>query len=299
VALISCIFVLLGGFGYEAWKAAADPEVESKSEQPAEVRVVSLSPGVTDTIVALGKRDLLVGISDYCVLTPPTPPRVGSALTPNYESIARALPTRIITSDVKGEQLAPLEKLAPTDSLPWLTLAEWTDSILRVGRLVGAEQAARELSSEIDEKLSKTPGPRAPRILLALDYGESGTNDVWFIKKNSIHGALLEAAGAKNAIDRPISGPPKLSPEKLLEVDPDGIIVLLPNHQRGEERRSLDHFRKWKPLRAVREGRLEVLVAPDALTVGPRILELVAPLRSLVSQLAARESSGDTPGGEP
>lgn len=289
--------MLLGGFGYEMLESPATSATEANPDESAGARIVSLSPGVTDTIVALGRRDMLVGISDYCVVDPPTPLRVGSALTPNYESIARTRPTRIITSDVKGEQLAPLAQLAPTDSLPWLTVEQWTASILRLGKMVDAETSAQRLSSEIRGKLTQTPGPDAPKILLVLDYGDSGTNDIWFIKKNSIHGAVLEAAGATNAIDRPISGPPKLSPETLLEIDPDGIIVLLPDHQKGNERRSLDHFRKWKPLRAVREDRIEALVAPDALTVGPRILELIDPLRSSIRKVTEREASPTTPGG--
>jgi iron complex transport system substrate-binding protein len=241
---------------------------------------------VTGTIIALGGQEQLVGITDYCEWPGPrkAPPRVGSAITPKYEKIALAQPSHILTSDVQGEQLRPLEKLAPTLSLPWLTLQQWGDSILDIGKVLQQEEAAQALSLRVTRALSLPAADNAPRVLLALDYGDSGSNDVWFIRKNSIHGAVLRAAGAKNAVDRDVTGQPKLSPEQLLELDPDGIIILL--SPGVDKARSVSHFGKWAPLRAVKNGKIMALQTPGALTIGPQILDLIAPMKRLVTEIA-------------
>ncbi len=269
------------------------PPIASTPGLPA-ARVVSLSPGVTETIIALGRANDLVGLSDYCHFeaeSAPKPPRLGSAITPNYEAIARVQPTVIIASEVAGDQLKPLSRLAPTHSLPWLTLNELTSSIKVLGALIQAEPQAEELAKKLHAELSVTPRADAPRILLALDYGDSGSNDTWFIRKNSIHGAVLRAAGARNAVARDISGQPKLSPEQLMALDPDAIIVLRSSApDAASEARNLKHFRRWTPLRAVKENRIRVLSLEGSLSVGPGVLDVTSRLRQVVDELTPREN---------
>jgi iron complex transport system substrate-binding protein len=244
---------------------------------------------VTETIIALNRGEDLVGLSDYCSFQASKqgePQRVGSAITPNYEAIARLQPTIILASEVAGDQLAPLNRLAPTHSLPWLTLQEFTNSINRLGQVIHAEAEARLLSQRVSTELSLRPPPHAPTVLLALDYGDSGTNETWFIRRNSIHGAVLRAAGAHNAVAKDISGPPKLSPEQLLALDPDAIIVLRSSAPDAAiEARSLAHFRKWTPLRAVQENRIRVLSIEGSLSVGPSVLKLVTQLRQSIGDV--------------
>lgn len=257
----------------------------SSPQKNEAVRIVSLSPGVTETIAALGAAERLVGISDYC--ESPTNrdlPRTGSALTPNYEVIARLAPDVILTSEVKGVQLGPLRNLAKTHQLPWLSLAEWIHSVAILGQILGRSQEAEELRQKISTTLHVAPSPDAPRILLALDYGDTGSDETWFIRKDSIHGAALSAAGARNAVEGEVIGHPKLSPERLLEIDPDGILVLtsLPKRTRAD---ALKHFGKWAPLQAVKSKTIGVLSFPGALTVGPSVLDLVPRLRGEISSL--------------
>ncbi len=266
-----------------------DDAVAASSLAPSVARVVSLSPGVTETIVALGHASDLVGLSDYCRFQADgsqEPPRLGSAITPNLEAIARVEPTMILASEVAGDQLKPLSRLAPTHSLPWLTLEELTSSIKILGKLIDAEPQAEILAKKLRDHLSATPRADAPRILLALDYGDSGSNDTWFIRQNSIHGAVLRAAGARNAVARDITGQPKLSPEQLIALDPDAIIVLRSSApDAASEARNLKHFRRWTPLRAVKENRIRVLSLEGSLSVGPGVLDVTSRLKRVVEEL--------------
>lgn len=248
-------------------------------------RILSLSPGVTETVEALGAAEQLVGISDYCEPTRvPDLPRAGTALTPNYEVIAELSPDVILTSEVKGAQLGPLQKLARTEQLPWLSLAEWLSSIGTMGHILGKQEAAQVLRHKIASTLLVKPKTDAPRILLSLDYGDTGSDETWFIREDSIHGAVLSAAGAQNAVKGEVIGHPQLSPERLLEVDPDGILVLSsrPGRTRADVRA---HFARWAPLKAVVNERIGVISVPGALTVGPSVLKLVPLLRKEIVSL--------------
>lgn len=304
-ALVGGMAAAAGGLFFSGKEEPASAIVESSSTDAgageAKVhdatpkRLVSLSPGVTETIIALGRGELLSCVSDYCELPAGLPrPRVGTALTPNFEKIAACQPDLILASEVAGDTLAPLEKFAPTISLPWLTLDEWFNSISVLGAKIGSASEAKVLTDALREALRPKVTPRSPRVLLTLDYGATGSSETWFIRKNSIHGAALEAAGAENAITREVTEQPKLSPEALLAADPDAIIVLRPaGADPAAEAQSLAHFQRWSPLAAVRTERIKVLSLPGVLTIGPAVVDLVGELEKCLEELFSEMAKGN------
>jgi iron complex transport system substrate-binding protein len=249
------------------------------------VRIVSLSPGITESVIALGAQSQLVGVSDYCEL-PPTlhAPRVGSAITPNYEAIARLTPDLILATQVAGTQLNPLGRLAPTHALPWLAQDEVQASLLQLGHLLDRTQAANALVQRFITTLRGEPSPDAPRVLWVLDWGDDSATTTWFIRDNSLHGAVLRAAGLRNAVPDPVSQP-TLSVEQLLKVDPDVIVQVLsaPHLDDAQiahaQQRLQQHFARLTPLRAVRAQHLQVVHHPGAMNLGPGVLDLVRTLR--------------------
>ncbi len=291
--------LVLGGIALLMRRASHDGHGAPASPQPSSERLVSLSPAVTETLFALGADSLVVGVSNFC-RSPEAArqkPAVGTALTPAYEAIARLEPTLILASEVGGQQLKPLAELAPTESLPWLTLEEVVQSTRRLGKLTHQIERGRELAGKLDRELSRPAPPNAPSVLLALSAENTGSAEIWFLRKNSLHGAALRAAGGRNAVASEVRGAPRLSVEELLGLDPDLVIVVAepsPADSRKESgpaadahirERLLAPFRRLTALRAVREGRLGVVVRPGALGVGPSILDLVDPLRHEITRL--------------
>src|ERR1039457_5276175 len=67
-------------------------------------RYVSLSPAITETLVALGVDSQLVGVSDYCHYPPPIQAihHVGSGYTPRYEAIVALAPTLVFVESVNA-----------------------------------------------------------------------------------------------------------------------------------------------------------------------------------------------------
>jgi iron complex transport system substrate-binding protein len=245
-------------------------------------RLVSLSPGITDALYALGAGALLVARSDYCDYPPEVTrlPRVGTSITPNYEAIARLEPTLIVSEDNAATRRRELEALAPTLLIRWLSLDEVVRGIRELGKVTGHEAKGRELAERLARRLGVAAPAVAPKILLVIGSDTGRLDDIWFIRKNSLQGAALHAAGAKNAVDEDVAGQPRLSLERLVALDPDAIVVLSARANASDS--TLEPYQKLSTLRAVREHRLAVVPAPEAYVNGPRVLALVERLEPLV-----------------
>jgi ABC-type Fe3+-hydroxamate transport system substrate-binding protein len=254
------------------------------ASQPAAPRsgtgLVSLHPSITDTLVALGAAEDLVGRSDYC--TNPAiqqAPALGTSLTPNLEAIAAAGPAKVLVEGSGGARTDLIAPLAPLEVLPWLTAEEAARSIRRLGALTAREPQAEALARDFEERLTTPPPDGAPRVLLVLSMERGGP--VWFLKRNSLHGAALHAAGLRNAVDEDIATTPTLSLEALIALDPDVIVFLVPSdapETAVEATRTA--FADLTPLGAPRRGQVHALRG-DWLGTGPEILAFVDALAAL------------------
>lgn len=258
-----------------SWLTLARPDSRTSAD-PSGQRIVSLSPALTETLFAIGAGDRIVGVSDYCNYPKAANerPRTGTSITPRYETIVSLEPSVIVTEAVVNARPDELKSLAPTLELPWLTLADVVTGTRRLGQLAGRVEAANQLADRLSTQLGKAPPPDAPRVLLVLGYGADTLDQVWFIRPNSIHGAALRAAGARNAIAHDVTGQPRLSLERVVELDPDAVVVLL-NDEAAPVRRIEEQWQRLTSLTAVKRGRVAALVAPEAFANGPRILALV------------------------
>ncbi len=270
VSLVSC----------EPKKATPKAQTGPRAESPS-LRVVSLSPALSATAEYLGAGSLLVGTSDYYSGQLKLP-QLGSVFTPNLEEIVRVKPNLIVTTMVKGNPLAPLEAISRTQQYPWLTVEEIASSTELFGKRLGKADEAQLLATRFRQELLVAPKGDAPDVYLTW---ESQTDDSghYFVKRNSAHGALLRAAGGKNAVARDIAGTPRLSTEELIRLNPYAIIVLRdapPNQQKEEQ--ALQRLSRLQGLDAVKSHRLKTLSTPGILNMGPALLNWIQPLRQVL-----------------
>ncbi len=287
---------IIGSFGALLFSAGAAVGIShlaaKKPGRTGARRLVSLTPAITETLLVLGAREQLVGVSDYCSLPAGQKlPRVGSSLTPNYEAIAGLHPSLILCDDSAGAKQRELAALARCQILPWLTLAEVTNSVRLLGTLSEQSTAANALAQQLDSRLGQQPAADAPRVLLLLSYDADRPAELWFIKQNSLHGAALHAAGARNAVGHAVPGLPRLSVEELIQLDPDQVFIIPPPGATAEgKRKMLTAFMALAPLRAVKDNRLATVNGTQS--VGPSILELVDSLASMLKKMAGPRPVG-------
>lgn len=284
----------LGALLFSAAAAIGVSRLAAHPPQPSATRhLVSLTPAITETVLALGGGDRLVGVSDYCQLPEGRRlPRLGSSLTPSLEQIAALRPSLILSDGSAAAKSKELSALGKTEVLPWLTLGEVTSSIRRIGRLIEQPQAGDALAERLHERLSKPPPGDAPRVLLLLSYDADRPAELWFIRRNSLHGAALAAAGAQNAVSHDVSGLPRLSVEELVRLDPDQVFIIpAPGSSREARQRMLGAFNQLSPLRAVKESRVGVL-SNASQSVGPSILDLVSSVSNMLQKMSGPRPSG-------
>ncbi|MBN2193275.1 MAG: ABC transporter substrate-binding protein [Polyangiaceae bacterium] len=260
------------------------PEARTRATTEGAPRIVSLAPAVTETLFAIGAGDRVVGVSDFCSAPAAVPalPRAGTSITPSFERIAALEPSVVVTVAAPAARLDALRGLTPTRQLPWLTVADVAASTRELGLLSGQTAAANALAGRFEATLTKPSPPNGPRVLLVLGYA-SRLSEVWFVRANSIHGGVLAAAGARNAVPDPVIGPPVMSLERLLAIDPD-VIVVVGGGATGNDA-TLEAVRRFSTLTAVRTDRLGAIPEEGFLVPGPRTLAMVEALGQLLARL--------------
>lgn len=238
-----------------------------------------MHPSLTATLVELEATDALLARSDYCS-DPEVQdlPSVGSSLGPNLEAIAGLQPRLVLVDGSAGAKVDQLAGVAPIEVFPWLTLEEVVTSIRRLGELTGRAEAGNALADRFESRLG-VPRPDGPRVLLAMSVERGGP--VWFLRRNSLHGAALRAAGYQNAVEMDVAGPPTLSLERLIAIDPDAVVFVLPPGASAEDEaaaaRQLDAI---EPLTAPGRGQVHVL-SGNWLGTGPEVLAFADALEAL------------------
>lgn len=246
-------------------------------------RIVSLAPAVTEALFEIGAGDLLVGRSDYDQFPPEALqlPPVGTSITPGYEAIARLAPDLIVADSGVSVPLAELGRIAPTLSLQWLSTAEVVASIRQLGEITNHRAAADALASSLDAALSVPVPPDAETAMALIGLDGLGDGVLWYLGPGTLHGDAITAAGFRNAVNDP-AATPQLSVERLIELNPDWLIVIDPRDglEQSVRQELLNSLRKLDMLDAVKNERLRVIAGQRYLLPGPSVIDLVAELKA-------------------
>ena len=260
--------------------SAGEP-VEPASTQK---RIVSLSPALTDTILALGAGDELVGISQYCSAPKDANlPRLGGVQDLPLEALIRLKPTLVVTADSKH---GPAEKLRKAglhvETFSEGRLSQILEGFEQMGRLVGRQEQGQKLRQKIESELQslqpKANDSNTKTLMIFSTQGEP-VRQAWAVGPGGWLGDLMQHMGLDNVL---VSGPSyaQLSAESILALKPDLIIEL--NAQNIDQ--SPPIMNRWKPfvsIPAVKNNRLHRLSGEALLRPGPRLIELAQALAKL------------------
>lgn len=246
-------------------------------------RIVSLSPGITETLHALGLGPSLAGVTRWCAWPPEAAklPKVAGFGEINYEAVLRVRPDLVVLPEDRVREKIILERLGlPVLMLDTLSVSGLLRSITLLGRNAGREAEAEKLTSALEERLTAAraaAGDRVrPRVLFAVmraDQGAQGITEIHAIGRDGFYSELIEAAGGQNAYTGMLPFP-RLSREALIALDPEVILEVIPDGANPEEAR-----RAWQSLasvRAVKNGRVFVLTDQAHTVPGPRFTDTLA-----------------------
>lgn len=248
--------------------------------------VVSLAPCITGTLLAIGAERSIALVSDYCPQLEGVS-RAGTALAPDLERILRSGSRTLLVRRAAGVPIDELQRVGVPVELSWASADQVADSIRIIGGLVGRKAAALQLATRFEQLAIAQVEADAPRVLLVIGSDLEASGGPWVIKPNSMHGAVLKAAGYRNAIEMPMTGTPQISFERLLAIDPDIILHLSTASRGGVLQPVLERYRHLDGLSAVASGAVGEVIGPRILDEGPELLDLVDSIESEVQRLFA------------
>ncbi len=191
-------------------------------------RVVSLSPAVTDTVVALGRGADLVGITSVCTPPPELVGKisvVGAFLAPQLEAIYALSPSVVIGM---GYSKTVFESRFSTLGIRsvWLdsprTIDEIYAHIRAIGVVLNSEAEASRLVRHLKEQLPPLrPHSHRPRVVVVI-----WDTPLMVAGSRTFIADMVRQAGGEYAFSSRIDYP-KITREMLWKCNPD--IVLVPS----------------------------------------------------------------------
>jgi len=296
-ALLCAVTVVTacGGDDGEATETGAAPTTAPASREPATdagdvpERIVSLSPTATEVLFAIGAGDQVVAVDDQSDFPEGVPTTDLSGYEPNVEAIASYEPDLVVISGAP-EDLAPsLEALdiEVVDQVAPVTVEEALEQITDLGIATGHEDEAADLAASIESELEELAQSVEPRDE-PLTYYHELDETLYTVTSGTFIGQLYELAGLQNIADAAdpdgqFGGYPQLSPELIVEADPD-LIFLADAECCGQDAQTLAARPGFGSLAAVQAGRVVELDEDVASRWGPRIVEL---FRTIVDAVAS------------
>lgn len=246
-------------------------------------RIISMSPGVTETLFALGLGDKVVGITRYCTYPPETEEitKVGGFYDPSYETIVSLKPDLVILLTSHKTIEKNLKKLGLKILIVKNNkIEDILDSITAIGNFCGVEKKAKELLENIKKRIrtikSITAPLSKPKVLLSVDRN-TGTqlfNEVYVAGKNIFYDKLITLAGGKNVCNTRNIRYPILSGEGIIRLNPDVIIDIVPDYkEKGLEIKNIiDEWNRFPSVEAVKNKRVYVFGNHYTAIPGPRFI---------------------------
>ncbi len=265
-------------------------------------RVVSLAPGFTETIFAIGAGDRLVGRTDFCDEPPEAlaVASVGGLVNPSLEKIVGLEPDLVLV--IRGTPSDVIESLRRMGlaviARDTQTLDEAIGAVRDIGRYLGAERAADALADKLQARkaaVSARTGEvfatrRRPDVLVVLSL-----DPVFAAGDASFAGDMIRIAGGGNVAGGPelaAAGPwPQLSLEAIVERDPDIIILAADDQGAGSPPSPAEVGRVpgLAEVGAVRQGHVPE-IDPDLVSrAGPRLLDGLERLAEVIRRWALEE----------
>lgn len=252
-------------------------------------RVASLVPAVTEMLIGMNLTDRLVAVSNYeSAPQVKNLPRVGDYQTTDWETLAQVRPDAMVIQIHPDRVPAGLVQRAREMNLELVnirieTLEDILSTMQQVASVAGdrdrGAQAVRELREKLDE-VKESCSNRAPlSVLLVRDADGKEV-----IGPDTFLNDLLPFINATNAAASLKTRYPSIDPEKIAQLDPQAVIVLLPGAKPESVQQAQRFWNAMPRLRAVRDKRIHIVTEEYAHVPGPRLADLARRLAGCLQE---------------
>lgn len=263
-------------------------------------RVISLIPSATETLVALGAADRVVGRTRYDVAPEVARvPSVGGGLDPSVEAIVALHPDLVVgwANDKRQEVRDKLVALGvPVFALRTDDTVDVFRNVATLGRLTGRDSAAAAVAAAVrrdfDAVRRSVAGRPRPRVFYVVFNDPPMTAG-----PNTFIAQLIGVAGAESVFPDVRQPWPTVSMEEIVRRDPDLVVVPRGARSRGEAPgTALAELRArggWRDVGAVKRGRVVTVEENLVNRPGPHLGAAARALRAVFHpELGGDERAG-------
>jgi len=239
-------------------------------------KIISLAPGNTEILFALGLGEKVVGVDSRSNYPQEAEviEKIGDAFDLNMEKIVELEPDLILTIKGNEEAVKEFENFGiAVYTLDANNIENVLEDISEIGQLTDRVERAEELTSKMQEKIDEIK-------TLVADVSDEDKPKVFYMVWNepimsagsgTFINNLIELANGINIVAADgLEGWPEYSLEKLIEHDPDVIIApksLAPTPE------TITADERFSSIKAVLENRVVVIDDDPVSRIGPRIVE--------------------------
>lgn len=279
------------------------PPPPTKAEGREAMRILSLTPNVTEILFAMGLGDKVVGRSTFCLYPPEAEkiPAVGDTLHLNLEKIIALAPTIAFVVTRRDDIPKRLEGVGiHTVAIRSDRTDEMLKAIETIGEATGHGIDAQVLADHITVGLAKVRAqvrdlPR-PRVLFAFPM-TVGSPQMMVAGRGTFVDDLLDVAGGENAYPKKADWP-TVGPADVIGMAPQVVIVNAAGADAAPDRLAAVRaaWTNWKSIPAVKNNRVVILTEAYLTIPGPRVAEaarlLAEAIHPELAKSAAKGPSG-------
>jgi len=266
---IAVCFSVVGASASASIAIKDDRGIEVRLASPAQ-RVVSMLPSLTESVCALGKCSVLVGVDRFSNWPKSIDalPRLGGIADANIEGIVRLKPDLVLL-EKSSPLIARLQSLGiSVMAFDVQSMADVQRTLRQLDAVLGSTESGA-VWDRIQLDIARANRALSPTQKAARVYFE--VNPAPFAAgKTSFIGELLDRLGMQNIATEKMGAFPKINPEYVVQSRPDLIMTTEASPKQLAQRPG------WKSIPAIQANRIcffsaaqaDVLVRP-----GPRMGE--------------------------
>jgi len=258
------------------------------SQKAKGLRIVSLSPAITDILFDVGVGENLVGVSSYCILPKGQKRKVvGNMMSANTESLLAIHPTHLFIqgSPVPFQNLLRLDPKIRLEAFRIETISDILKVVTRVGEVANqpllAQNAISAFSSKIALAAKKVKGLEKKRTAFILD---TGTHAIIAAGPGTFIDELISKTGGVN-VGRDLPGQQvwrRTDVESLLAVKPEVLICQIDPREKDSRKRVIEKWSRYSSQPQLGLKRVEIVTDRRWTFPSTRIADLAESLARIL-----------------
>jgi len=240
-------------------------------------RIVSGMPSVTEMLFALDLEDRIVGVTSNCNYPPEAKKKekVGGFFL-NLEKVVSLKPDLVVM--LEDAQRRDIEKFKNFGlrvySINPHTVSDVMVTLLKLGEVTGTKKKADRLVAEMGRRIANRRPKgfslefvlKRPKVLVIV-----GNKPLIVVGGGTFIDDIIEYGGGENIARRTRAAYPQFSFEKLLNENPEYIII----PEGVVSKKEIKEDSRWRNLDAVKNDKILFMDADIISRPGPRVVEAI------------------------